>query len=200
MDFDFETALWRQGWQFIAGIDEAGRGPLAGPIVAAAVILLPHSRLPGLNDSKLLSEQKREQLYGLILEQALAVGVAEVSHKTIDRLRIGQANTLVMEKAVKAIGFKPDYLLIDGRSSLKKLAIPQQAIIDGDALCASIAAASVIAKVTRDRIMLRYHLKHPQYNFAGHKGYGTREHFRLLKKYGPCPIHRRSFAPVAELI
>lgn len=200
MDFGLEESLWRKGFQFIAGLDEAGRGPLAGPIVAAAVILTPETALPGLNDSKLLSPKKRARLYALILERAFAVGVAEVSHKMIDRLKIGKANTLVMEKAAKALGFKPDYLLIDGRKKLDNLTLPQQAIIDGDQKCASIAAASIIAKVTRDRIMLRYHEVYPCYAFDRHKGYGTALHVKRLKKHGPCEIHRRSFTPVAELV
>ena len=193
MKFNIEQALWRRGYQFVAGIDEAGRGPLAGPIVAAAVILLPDCNLPGLNDSKLLSEQKRESLYGQILEQAFADGIAQVSHKMIDRLRIGKANTLVMEKAVKAIDFQPDYLLIDGRRGLARFEIPQKAIVVGDRKSPSIAAASIIAKVTRDRIMLRYHLRYPHYGFAGHKGYGTRGHMEMIRKHGPCEIHRKSF-------
>jgi len=199
MNFRIEESLWRKGFQFIAGVDEAGRGPLAGPIVAAAVILLPNARLPKINDSKLLSERRREELYKLILDQAFAVGIAEVSHKMIDRLRIGKANVLVMEKAIKALELPPDYLLIDGKRGLPSFNIQQKAIVGGDGKSPSIAAASIIAKVTRDRIMLKYHLKHPQYGFADHKGYGTREHFEMLEEHGPCEIHRRTFAPVTQM-
>ena len=184
----------------IAGVDEAGRGPLAGPIVAAAVILPEKFYLPGLNDSKLLSPQKRETLFVAIKKQALAIGVGKVGQREIDRINIGRANILVMEKAVAALKFKPDYLLIDGRIKLKNIAIAQESIVRGDQKYACIAAASIIAKVTRDRMMLLYHQKYPEYGFDRHKGYGTKEHFRLLKKHGPCEIHRRSFAPVAELI
>jgi len=199
MNFRIEESLWRKGFQFIAGVDEAGRGPLAGPIVAAAVILLPNAKLPKLNDSKLLSEHRREILYKQILDQAFAVGIAEVSHKMIDRLSIGKANALVMEKAIKALEIPPDYLLIDGKHGLPNLNIQQKAIVGGDGKSPSIAAASIIAKVTRDRIMLKYHLKHPHYGFADHKGYGTREHFEMLEEHGPCEIHRRSFFPLTQM-
>ena len=199
MNYRIEEALWRRGFQFIAGIDEAGRGSLAGPIVAAAVVLLPNAKLPKLNDSKLLTEHRREVLYKQILDQAFAVGIAEVSHKMIDRLKIGKANTLVMEKAVKALEIPPDYLLIDGRRGLPSFKTEQRAIIAGDRKSPSIAAASIIAKVTRDRIMLRYHLKHPCYGFADHKGYGTKEHMRMLNRHGPCSIHRKTFAPVTQM-
>ncbi|MBU0502189.1 MAG: ribonuclease HII [bacterium] len=177
----------------IAGVDEAGRGPLAGPIVAAAVILPAKFSLPGLDDSKKLSPQKRDQLFVLIYQQALAVGVGRVSHKKIDQINIGRANILVMERAVQALSLRPDLVLIDGRIKLKNILIMQKSIVRGDQKFASIAAASIIAKVTRDRIMLRYHQKYPLYNFAKHKGYGTREHLTNLEKHGPCEIHRRSF-------
>ncbi|MFA6548889.1 MAG: ribonuclease HII, partial [Candidatus Margulisiibacteriota bacterium] len=165
----------------IAGIDEAGRGPLAGPIVAAAVILPEEFYLPGLNDSKLLSSKKREELFIAIKKQALAIGVGKGGSREIDRINIGRANVLVMEKALAALNIKPDYLLIDGRIKLKNTFIPQKAIVRGDQKYACIAAASIIAKVTRDHLMLRYHQQYPVYAFNLHKGYGTKEHFRLLE-------------------
>jgi ribonuclease HII len=182
----------------IAGVDEAGRGPLAGPIVAAAVVLPQDFYLPGLNDSKLLSPKKREELFITIKKQALAIGVGKVGHREIDRINIGRANVLVMEKAIKALKVKPTYLLIDGRIRLKNIFTPQKAIVRGDQQYACIAAASIIAKVTRDHLMLEYHAKYPLYGFCRHMGYGTKEHFRMLKKYGPCPIHRRSFYPLLD--
>lgn len=185
---------------FIAGIDEAGRGPLAGPIVAAAVILPEDFYLLGLNDSKLLSSKKREELFIAIKQQALAVGVGKVGQREIDRMGIGRANVLVMEKAVAALKIRPDYLLIDGRIKIKNLLIPQKAIVRGDQQYACIAAASIIAKVTRDHLMLKYHERFPLYGFNRHMGYGTREHFRMLKKHGPCEIHRESFYPLSEMI
>jgi ribonuclease HII len=183
----------------IAGVDEAGRGPLAGPIVAVAVILPEDFFLPGLNDSKLLSPKKREVLFIAIKKQALAIGVGKVGQRGIDQINIGRANVLVMEKAVAALKIKPDYLLIDGRIKLKNTSIPQKAIVRGDQKYACIAAASIIAKVTRDHLMLRYHQKYPAYGFDRHKGYGTKLHFRKIEELGPCPIHRRSFEPIASL-
>lgn len=198
LSFKYEKKLWKKGFSLIAGVDEVGRGPLAGPIVAAAVVLPPKVKLPGLNDSKLLSPEKREELFVLIKKAALSIGIAKVSHKLIDKINIHQANLLAMKLAVEALSIIPDYLLIDGGRNKLDLSIPQMGISGGDRKCASIAAASIIAKVTRDRLMVRYHKKYPEYGFAQHKGYGTRLHVRKLLKHGPCPIHRISFAPVVK--
>lgn len=197
--WDEEKRFYLRGYKLIAGVDEAGRGPLAGPIVAAAVILPFGTIIDGLNDSKLLSEDKREELYKIIKKIALAIKVVQVSHKVIDQINIGKANRLVMELAVKALNIEPHFILVDGRRMNLDLSIPQLSIIGGDRKSVSIAAASVIAKVTRDRLMLKWHEKYPKYGFDRHKGYGTKDHLRKLKKHGPCPIHRRSFEPVSLL-
>jgi len=199
LSLKYEKRLNRQGFNLIAGIDEAGRGPLAGPIVAAAVILPLAVYLPGLDDSKKLSSQKREKLYLLIKEKALNIGVAVLSHKLIDKLGVGKVNRLVMQEAFRNLKLKPDYILLDGKYSWIETSIPQKPITGGDHMIASIAAASIIAKVTRDRIMQKYHNSYPTYGFDKHKGYGTREHLKKLLIYGPCPIHRRSFAPLAAV-
>jgi ribonuclease HII len=193
----YERRLIRQGFNLIAGVDEVGRGPLAGPIVAAAVILPHKFSLPGLNDSKKLTAKARERLFNEIKRTAVAVGVSRVDHKTIDRINIGRANLLVMKLAVEALGIGPEYLLIDGGRHRVALKIAQVGISGGDRKCASIAAASIIAKVTRDALMTAYHKKYPRYGFARNMGYGTADHLAALKKYGPCAIHRRSFAPLA---
>lgn len=195
--FQFERKLWRQGLILIAGVDEAGRGPLAGPVVAAAVIFPPRTNIKGLNDSKKLSTRQRERLFIQIQKKALGIGIARVGPKIIDRINILRATLLAMKLAVKALPIQPDYLLIDGVRMKIDLPIEQESIIGGDGKSASIAAASIVAKVTRDRIMLKYHQKHPQYGFAAHKGYGTKLHMRKLQEHGPSSIHRRSFAPVA---
>lgn len=174
----------------MAGVDEAGRGPLAGPVVAAAVIL--HNKIPGLNDSKLLSPSAREKIFETIKKEAVAYGIGVVSHSVIDRINIHYAVLRAMRLAVLNLEYYPDYLLVDGKFEID-LDFPQASIISGDKKCCSIAAASIIAKVFRDRIMLRYHDKYPQYEFARHKGYGTKLHFEKLLKHGPSPIHRRSF-------
>ena len=199
LSLKYEKRLSRQGFNLIAGIDEAGRGPLAGPIVAAAVILPLVVNLPGLDDSKKLSPQKREKLYSLIKEKALNIGVAVLSHKLIDKLGVGKVNRLVMQEAFRNLKLKPDYILLDGKYSWIETSIPQKPITGGDHMIASIAAASIIAKVTRDRIMQKYHNSYPAYGFDKHKGYGTREHMKKLLICGPCPIHRRSFAPLSIL-
>lgn len=185
--------LSRQGFRLVAGVDEVGRGPLAGPILAAAVILPLNYKLPGLDDSKKLSPLKRERLYRQIKKQAIGIGLGSVSHKIIDDLGLTYANHLVMKRAVEALPIFPDFVLVDGRSTISSLSVPQRAIIGGDGKCASIAAASIIAKVTRDRLMLAYHKKFPLYGFNKHKGYGTPEHLQKLSEYGPCAIHRYSF-------
>lgn len=190
----FERAMEAAGFARIAGVDEAGRGPLAGPVVAAAVVLA--EPVAGLNDSKQLSEAQREGLFELLQAGAHAIGVAVVPADEIDRIGIQQANYAAMARAAQALSPAPDYLLIDG-FKVPGLLFPQTRIIKGDARSLSIAAASIIAKVTRDRMMIDYDRAHPEYGFARHKGYGTREHLAALEKHGPCPIHRRSFAPLA---
>ncbi len=176
----------------IAGVDEAGRGPLAGPVVAAAVILHPGAEILGINDSKKLTEKKREELYPQILERAMAVGTGIVSAARIDEINILQATYEAMRKAVGQLCFAPDVLLVDA-VTIPGLDIRQVPIIKGDAKSLSIGAASIIAKVTRDRLMREMAEIYPEYGFKGHKGYGTAAHIEALKKFGPCPIHRRSF-------
>jgi ribonuclease HII len=181
-------------------VDEAGRGPLAGPVVAAAVILsqpLPEC-LTGLNDSKQLTESQRERFFAALTEQlGIPFGVGIVTHEVIDEINIAQATHRAMRQALDALPVRPDHVLVDGRA-VPQLPFPQTAIVSGDALSYSIAAASVIAKVTRDRMMCDLHEQFPQYNFAQHKGYGTAEHLALLQRHGPCPIHRRTFEPVRQ--
>ena len=194
----YERRLWNKGYRQVAGVDEAGRGPLAGPIVAAAVIYPPGLKIPGLNDSKKLSPNKREKIYAILRRKKIMAGVGKVSSKEIDALKIEKANRLAMEKAVRNLPLPPDFILVDGNRIGIDLPISQQRVVKGDSLCPSIAAASIIAKVTRDRIMLKYHQKYDNYGFDKHKGYGTAGHFKKLKEHGPCPIHRRSFYPLAE--
>ena len=177
---------------YICGIDEAGRGPLAGPVVAGAVILPKGLKIPYLNDSKQLSEKKREELYDVIMEQAVSVGVGIVSPERIDEINILQATYEAMREAVGKLSYRPDVLLNDA-VIIPELTIPQEKIIKGDAKSLSIAAASVIAKVTRDRMMKAYHELFPEYGFDKHKGYGSKEHIEMIQKIGPCAIHRRSF-------
>lgn len=194
--YRYERALNKKGFKFIAGIDEAGRGPLAGPVVAAAVILgIP---IPGLNDSKRLSPKERQRLWGLIKKSALAVGLAVVSPKVIDQLNIYQATLLAMCQAVQNLSVQPDYLLVDGKLSLD-CNLPQDFIVGGDGKSASIAAASIVAKVHRDQLMLRYHQKYPLYGFDRHKGYGTKLHFAQIALHGPSAIHRRSFNLISRI-
>ena len=191
--WNFEHAAMEEGFSLICGVDEAGRGPLAGPVCAAAVILPPDLELEGLNDSKKLSEKRREALYPLICEQALAYGIAFASEQEIDELNILQATFLAMRRAVGQLGQKPDLALVDGNREPDFGDIPVRTIIKGDSLSANIAAASILAKVTRDRFMLEQDAVYPQYGFAVHKGYGTQKHYAALREFGPCPIHRRSF-------
>lgn len=195
----FEVEARRCGYARVAGLDEAGRGPLAGPVVAAAVILPRRCALVGLNDSKQVPETERERLYEEISRRAVALAVGVVGVPEIDRLNILEATRLAMRRAVRALRPAPDYLLIDA-AGLPDLLIPQRAIIKGDGLSVSIAAASILAKVTRDRLMREYHRQFPLYRFDIHKGYGTPEHLRLLAQHGPCAIHRRSFRPVREVL
>ncbi len=190
-----ELHLHAQGLARIAGVDEAGRGPLAGPVVAAAVVLPALVRLPGLADSKTLTEKQRERLYVMIREKALAVGAGVVEVRTIDEINIHRAAQQAMRLALAELQPPPDLILVDGWK-LPGVDFPQEGIIDGDATCACIAAASIIAKVTRDRLMVELDAWYPGYGFAQHKGYGTPEHLAKLCALGPCPAHRRSFAPV----
>ena len=194
-----EREVWKAGHHFIAGIDEAGRGPLAGPVVAAAVVLPSEFQVPGINDSKKLTPKKRSALYDDIYQQAISVGVGIVDETKIDQINILQAALLAMERAVSDLKTRPDYLLIDGTFPIST-PLPQRAVPKGEALSISIAAASIIAKVTRDRIMLEYHDLYPQYGFSRHKGYPTRAHREAIKSFGCCPIHRRSFKGVKEFM
>jgi len=195
----FEQEARQRGYRHIAGLDEAGRGPLAGPVVAAAVILPIRCRLAGVDDSKRLSAAAREQLFAAILEEAVGVGIGSADACEIDSLNILEATRLAMHRAVENVVPSPDYLLIDA-VTLPAVGLPARPIIKGDTLSLSIAAASIIAKVTRDRLMMAYHESFPQYNFLSHKGYGTAEHLQRLERYGPCAIHRRTFAPVRDAI
>ena len=177
----------------MCGVDEAGRGPLAGPVCAAAVILPVDTVIEGLNDSKKLSEKKRELLYDVICEKSIAYSVAFGTLEEIERLNILEATFLAMERAVAGLSVKPDFALIDGNRAPKHLTVPCRTVVKGDALSCSIAAASVLAKVTRDRLMPEYDALYPQYGFAKHKGYGTKEHIEAIRRHGPCAIHRLSF-------
>ena len=192
---EFESEARRCGYRIIAGLDEAGRGPLAGPVVAAAVILPARVRLPGVTDSKLLTEPVRARLFEDIMLRAVAVGIGEASEREIDTLNILEATRLAMSRALLQLKTSPDFLLLDAMV-LPGVPIPQRPIIKGDQLSLSVAAASIVAKVARDRLMEQCHRLYPQYNFRDHKGYGTAEHLHLLKMHGPSPIHRRTFAPV----
>ncbi len=194
---EFEEQARQRGFQSVAGIDEAGRGPLAGPVVAAAVILPELFSLPGLTDSKKLSERRRQILYPKICQQARAVGIGVASTVEIDRLNILQATLLAMTRAVGRLSQVPDHLLIDGISAVP-LNLSQQCIKQGDSRSLSIAAASVVAKVIRDRIMLSFHRQLPTYGFASHKGYGTLQHRTAIAEFGPSTLHRRTFAGVKE--
>lgn len=188
----YEARARSKGYQFVCGVDEAGRGPLAAPVYAAAVLLPERFDLPGLDDSKKLSAKKRESLYDAICSQAAAWCVASASEQEIDEVNILQATFLAMRRAVEGLHPAAEYALIDG-NRMPPLPIPGEPIIKGDSLSASISAASILAKVSRDRYMVEIDRLYPQYQFAKHKGYGTKLHVELLKKYGPCPIHRKSF-------
>ncbi|MDH3211765.1 MAG: ribonuclease HII [Myxococcales bacterium] len=190
--------LRAQGARFVAGVDEVGVGPLAGPVVAAAVVLPDRVDLPGLNDSKRLTHAARERLAARIREQAVAVAVAEVSRAEIDRLDIRRASLEAMRRAVEALAVPPDHVLVDAHT-IPGIAAPQTGLIHGDASDGSIAAASIVAKVHRDRLMQRLHARYPEYGFGRHMGYPTRQHLDALRRFGPSPAHRRSFAPVAQL-
>lgn len=187
-----ERRLRSEGYRLIAGIDEAGRGPLAGPVYAAAVILPEECVIEGLNDSKKLSEKRREELYDIIIEKAVAYNIQSVSEKIIDEVNILNAVFIAMNKASQALSPQPDYVLVDG-NRIKDMIFPCETVVKGDSKSINIAAASILAKVSRDRYITEISDKYPEYNFAKHKGYGTKEHVEALKKYGPCEIHRKTF-------
>ena len=191
-DYSFEEEAMRAGYALIAGTDEAGRGPLCGDVVAAAVILPVGLEIPGLNDSKKLSEKKREALFDIIKEKAVSYGVASASVQEIDEMNILNASQLAMRRAVAMLDPQPDFVLVDGNIA-RDFSLPTRTVIGGDALSASIAAASILAKVTRDRMCIEWDRAYPLYGIAGHKGYGTKAHIEALKTYGPSPIHRRDF-------
>ena len=190
--WEIESQCFEGGFDCVCGIDEAGRGPLAGPVCAAAVILPKGLVIPGLNDSKKLSDKRRRELYDVIISEAEACGIAFASEQEIDEINILQATFLAMERAVQALGVRPDLALVDGNRA-PALGLPVKTVVKGDSLSASIAAASILAKVTRDRRMEELDATYPQYGFAVHKGYGTKRHYEALTVCGPCPIHRRTF-------
>ena len=188
-----EKELYNKGFEYICGIDEAGRGPLAGPVVVAGVIMPKDSMIEGVNDSKKVSEKKREKLYDVILEEALSYSVAIIGQDVIDEINILNATKQGVTTVVEELDVKPNLILVDALTHINTKGIPYDSIIKGDAKCYNIAAASIIAKVTRDRIMREWDEIYPQYGFINHKGYGTAKHIEAIKEYGPCPIHRRSF-------
>ena len=190
--WEIENSLYAEGYKMICGVDEAGRGPLAGPVCAAAVILPKGLELPGLNDSKKLTDRKRRELFPIIKEQAIAYGIGLASHEEIDQINILQATYLAMERAIAQLEGKADFALIDGNRA-KDFGLPVRTVIKGDSLSASIAAASVLAKVTRDDIMLEMAEKYPEYGFEVHKGYGTKAHYEALRAHGHSEIHRLTF-------
>jgi ribonuclease HII len=190
--WEIENSCYSEEIQVICGVDEAGRGPLAGPVCAAAVILPPEIDIPGLNDSKKLTDKKRRELMPIIMEQAVSYSIAMVDHRKIDEINILQATLLAMEQAISGLQIKPDLALIDGNRT-KDFGVQAQSVVHGDSLSASIAAASVLAKVTRDDFMLQMAQEFPGYGFEIHKGYGTKAHYEALEHLGPCPIHRMTF-------
>lgn len=190
---EIEKDLYQKGFQNICGIDEAGRGPLAGPVVVAGVIMPQDSMIEGVNDSKKVSEKKREKLYDLILEEAISYSVAIIGQDIIDEINILNATKQGVTKVVEELDVEPDLIVVDALTHINTKGIPYNSIVKGDAKCYNIAAASIIAKVTRDRIMRQWDEIYPQYGFSAHKGYGTAKHITAIKEYGLCPIHRRSF-------
>ena len=192
-DFELEAIAKAKGYTAVCGVDEAGRGPLAGPVCAAAVILDPDTDIPGINDSKKLSEKKREVLFDVIIENAVAYGIAFASVEEIEEHNILNATYLAMKRAIDMLEGRADFALIDGNRVPTGITVDCQTVVKGDAKSMSVAAASILAKVTRDRLLLEYDEKYPQYNFAKHKGYGTAEHMDAIRKYGPCEVHRPSF-------
>ena len=191
-----ELTMWEiedsLGLHVICGVDEAGRGPLAGPVCAAAVILPEHLQIPGLNDSKKLTDKKRRELFPVIQQQAIAYGIGLASEAEIDEINILQATFLAMRRALSQLSIRPEIALIDGNRETD-FGLPVKTVVKGDSLSANIAAASILAKVTRDNIMVELAQQYPEYGFEIHKGYGTKAHYEALRTYGPCPIHRRSF-------
>lgn len=202
LDLAEEKKIFGQGYETIGALDEAGRGPLAGPVVAACVIIKVNfsinNELEEVNDSKKLTAKKREFLFELIKKHFIEVGVGVCDHKTIDRINILQATFLAMKKAISSIKNAPRFLIVDGNIKIPNCSTPQQVFVRGDQRIFSIAAASIIAKVTRDQLMLDFDKLYPNYGFINHKGYGTKEHLEKLKQYGPCPIHRLSFNKVRQ--
>ena len=190
--WEIEDTFFDQGLQVICGVDEAGRGPLAGPVCAAAVILPKHLEIPGLTDSKKLSDKRRRELFPEIQRQAIAYGIGFASEKEIDEINILKATFLAMERALAQLPITPELVLIDGNRE-RDFGLPAKTVIKGDSLSANIAAASILAKVSRDDLMLEMAREYPQYGFEIHKGYGTKAHYAALRMYGPCPIHRRTF-------
>ena len=191
--FEFDEKLKKDINGFLCGVDEAGRGPLAGPVVVASVALPADSMIQGINDSKKISESKREKLYDLILQEAISYGIGIIYQDEIDEINILQATKKGLHEAVKSMEIKPNVILVDALTGIDTLGIPYKSIIKGDAKSYSIGAASIIAKVTRDRIMREWDKIYPEYGFAGHKGYGTAKHIEAIKKYGLTPIHRKTF-------
>lgn len=192
MDYSFEIAAMNKGFKTVCGVDEAGRGPLAGPVYAAAVILPVGTEIAGLNDSKKLSEKKREELFDIINDVAISISVGTASEKEIDEINILNATFLAMKRAVEGLEISPDYAIIDGNRA-PNLEISTETVVKGDGKVMSVAAASIIAKVSRDRFMLKMAEQYPEYQFEKHKGYDTRLHYEMIEKYGVSPIHRRSF-------
>lgn len=192
-DLEYEKAAREGGFNLICGVDEAGRGPLAGPVCAAAVILPEDCVIEGLNDSKKLSEKKREELFPIIKEKAIAYAIAFGTVEEIEEVNILEATYLAMNRAIDSLEARADYALIDGNRVPRNIKIPCETVVKGDSKSLSIAAASVLAKVTRDRLMLDYDKEYPEYKFAAHKGYGTKAHYEAIAQHGVCPIHRLSF-------
>jgi ribonuclease HII len=204
LNLETESKFFDLGYKLIGGVDEAGRGPLAGPVVAACVVIgsdfvIDHEDLALVTDSKKLTAKRREKLFGVIKEKVLAVEIGIVDNLTIDKINILQASFLAMRRAINKLKVAPDYILIDGKFKIPKLNKPQTAIIGGDGQVFCIAAASIIAKVSRDWLMSEIDKQYPQYEFAKHKGYGTKAHFAKIAAHGPCPLHRFSFSPIKEM-
>jgi len=203
LDLSTEQKIFNEGYKLIGGIDEAGRGPLAGPVVAACVVIGPDFRIDNddlrlVADSKKLTPKRREKLFSVIKQKVLAVEIGVINNHAIDRINILQSTFSAMQQAVAKLAVVPDYLLVDGNMKIPGVKQPQSAIIDGDAKVFAIAAASIIAKVSRDWLMMEADKLYPEYEFAQHKGYGTKRHMEKIKEYGPCPIHRLTFAPFKQ--
>lgn len=197
---DPESKLRKNGIKVIAGVDESGRGPLAGPVIAAAVILKNDAKIKGLRDSKETTANERKRLYLKVLENSKTIGVSIIDNGTIDRINILQASLLAMKRAVDLLDMEPVHVIVDGNKKIPAIHIEQTAVIDGDKLCHSVSAASVIAKVIRDEIMELYGRLYPNYGFTAHKGYGTKTHLKLLEKHGPISIHRLTYQPVTDYL